>query len=100
MGVIGCAWAVTTFMPFQPQPNTSPPFQTAVTLDGATYALTCTWNLMGRWYFTIAAQNGTPIYTGGLVGSPLNNDILLAPGIFQTSTILYRESTGNFEITP
>lgn len=91
---------MTTFIAFQPQASTSPPFQTAVTLDGATYALSCTWNLMGRWYFTLATQSGIPVYTAGLIGSPLNGDILLAPGIFQTSTILYRESTGNFEVNP
>ena len=91
---------MTTYIPFQPQPNSFPPFQATVTLDGTTYSLTATWNLMGRWYFTISDQSGNQIYMGALVGSPLESAIYLAPGIFQTSTILYRTSTGNFEVYP
>ena len=91
---------MTTLIQFQPQPNSSPPFQATVTLDNNIYNLVCTWALLGRWYYTISTQSGVPVYTGGLVGSPDTASIYLAPGVFQTSTILYRSSTGNFEITP
>lgn len=91
---------MTTLLPFNPQPTSSPPFQSAVTLDNATYGLSCWWSLLGRWFYTIADHSGTPVYTGALVGSSTNNSVFLAPGIFQTSTILYRTGTGNFEITP
>lgn len=91
---------MTTLIPFQPQQNTSPPFQSPITMDGNTYGLTCWWNLIGRWYYTITDQSGNTVYTGGLVGSPDNYSIFLAPGIFQTSTLLYRASTGNFETNP
>lgn len=91
---------MTTLIPFQPQTNATPPFQATVMLDGGTYSLTCWWNILGRWYYTIADQSGNPVYTGALVGSPDTSDILLAPGIFQTSTLVYRTSTGNFEVSP
>lgn len=91
---------MTTYIAFQPQPNTSPPFQAIVTLDGNTYSLTCWWNLVGRWYYSLADQTGTVVYTGGLVASPDTMDIYLAPALFQTSTIVFRASTGNFEVSP
>lgn len=97
MGGVG---SVTTYISFQPQPNTSPPFQAPVTLDAGTYSLTCWWSILGRWYYTITDQSGNVIVTASLVGSPDDAAIFLAPGIFQTSTILYRASTGNFEIVP
>ena len=89
-----------TIIPFQPA-NTSPPFQTVVTLDGAQYALTVTWNVYGqRWYVTLTDDNGNIVWNGAMVGSPLTASIDLAPGIFTTSTILFREDTGNFEVNP
>lgn len=91
---------MTTLIAFQPQNNNSPPFQSPVTLDGATYGLSCSWNILGRWYLSIADQSSSVVYYGALVGSPDDFDIYLAPGIFQTSTILYRTSTNNFEVNP
>ncbi len=89
-----------TVIPFQPA-NSSPPFQTVVTLDGANYALTVTWNVYGqRWYVTIMDDNGNIMWNGAMVGSPLTSSIFLAPGIFTSSTILFREDTGNFEVNP
>lgn len=72
-----------------------------MTLDNASYTGSATWNISGqRWFFSITDQSSNVIWTGALIGSPLGYDILLAPGIFQTSTLLYREDTGNFEISP
>lgn len=69
-------------------------------MDGAQYSLTGWWNLIGRWYATIADQSGNVWWTGALVGSPDDENIYLAPGVFSASTILYRGSSGNFEISP
>ena len=92
---------MTTYVAFQPQQNTSPPFQATVTLDGATYNLVCTWNLYrGGYYAALVDQSGVTAWMGALVGSPSSANINLAPGIFSTSTILYRSGTGNFEIDP
>jgi hypothetical protein len=92
---------VTTTIAFTPSNNATPPFSTTVTLDGASYLLGAVWNISAqRWYAYLTDQSGDNIWYGALVGSPLGPDILLAPGIFSTSTILYREDTGNFEITP
>lgn len=92
---------MTTLIPFTPSNANAPPFQTLLTLDGATAALACTWNIGAqRWYATISDTSGNLIWSGALVGSPPDSDILLAPGIFTTSTILFREDEGNFEVTP
>ncbi|MHB1644605.1 MAG: hypothetical protein ACYCS8_18465 [Acidithiobacillus sp.] len=91
---------MTTLVPFITA-NTSPPFQAIFTLDGGQYSGVATWNLTGqRWYFTLSDLSGNLIWNGPLIGSPLTADIPLAPGIFQTSTLLYRADTGNFEQTP
>jgi hypothetical protein len=90
-----------TLIPFAPNNNASPPFSTTVTLDNVSYSLIVTWNIVGqRWYCSIADQSSNTVWFGAMVGSPLGYDILLAPGIFQTSMILFREDTGNFEISP
>jgi hypothetical protein len=92
---------MTTLIAFTPNNNASPPFSTTVTLDNVSYSLNAFWNISGqRWYASLTDQSGANIWTGALVGSSLAYDIPLAPGVFQTSTLLYREDTGNFEITP
>lgn len=81
--------------------NTSPPFTGILTLDGSTVVVTVAWNITGqRWYFTLATTSGTVLWSAPLVGSPLDSDILLAPGVFTTSILLYRADTGNFETVP
>lgn len=90
-----------TTIPFLPSPTNTPPFTTLVTLDGNAYTLTATWNIYrGDWYITLTDGSGNTIVNQPLIGSPPNANIYLAPGIFQTSTLVYRESTGNFEQTP
>jgi hypothetical protein len=92
---------MTTYVPLSLNNNQSPPFQSNFTMDGNGYNGAVTWNVAGqRWYFTLTNQAGTVIWNGALVGSPPNYDILLAPGIFMVSTLLYREDTGNFEQNP
>lgn len=92
---------MTTLVPFAPSPLSAPPFQANVTLDSAQYLLTAGWNAYrGDWYYTITDQFGNVQITAALVGSPPSANIYLAPQIFATSTILYRPSTGNFEINP
>jgi hypothetical protein len=49
---------------------------------------------------TIADTSGNVMWNGAMVGSPLNYDIFLAPGVFNQSTILFREDSGNIEVTP
>lgn len=90
-----------TIIPFQPNNTQAPPFQAIFTLDGQSYTGIATWNVAGqRWYFTLSDQGGTNIWTGALIGSPQGRDIYLAPNIFETSTLVYREDTGNFEQNP
>ncbi|NDU92755.1 MAG: hypothetical protein G3I10_09160 [Ferrovum sp.] len=90
-----------TIIPFIPSLTASPPFQATFTLDGANYLGSVRWNIAGqRFYFTLTDQNGNLIWNGALVASPANFDIYLAPGIFKTSTLLFRDGTNNFEQTP
>ena len=70
-------------------------------LDGSSYKATANWNIAGqRWWLTLADSSGNPVWYGPIVGSPMDFDILLAPGIFTASTLLYRSDTGNFETVP
>jgi len=81
--------------------NTSPPFQTNVNLDGASYTLSLRFNIAGqRYYYSLTSLNGIMIINAPLIGSPLNYDIDLAPGLFLTSKIIFRAATNQFEITP
>jgi hypothetical protein len=90
-----------TTIAFAPSNTSAPPFQTTVTLDGNTYGLSVAWNIAGqRWYCTLADQYGDLVYSAALAGSPPGYDIPMAPGMFQTSTLLYRSGTGNFEVSP
>jgi hypothetical protein len=90
-----------TTIAFTPNNNAAPPFQATVTLDGQSYSLTTRWNLYRvGWYFSLTDQSGNLVVNAPLVGSPPNATIYLAPGIFQTSTLAYRVSTGQFEVGP
>jgi hypothetical protein len=92
---------MTTLIPFSPNNGSTPPFSTPLTLDSTAYVGNAMWNIAGqRWYLTILDSGNNQIWSGAMIGSPLGYDILLAPGVFSTSTILYREDTGNLEITP
>lgn len=92
---------MTTLIPFNPSNVSNPPFSTPLTLDGASYVGNVTWSFYGqRYYLSIADQSGMVIWNGAMVGSSLDFDVLLAPGVFSQSTILFREDTGNLEVTP
>lgn len=90
-----------TVIPFSPSPTQTPPFQVIATLDNVPYNLTAMWNFaVQRWYVSLVDAAGNVAWYGAMVGSPLGYDIPLAPGIFTVSKILFREDSGNFEITP
>lgn len=92
---------MTTLIPFQPNPSGNPPFRTIFTLDSQSVVGTVTWNVFGqRWYLSLTDQSGNNLWTGAMVGSPPGFNIYLAPDVFQTSTLLYRADTGNFEVGP
>jgi uncharacterized protein DUF6983 len=90
---------MTTYVAFQPQPNVV--FQFQATLDGNLYTISLTWNVYGqRYYVNVYDTQNNWIVTIALIGSPPNYNINILGGYFTTSTLVYRVSTGNFEITP
>jgi len=90
---------MTTLVNFNP--NAFANFQFNPTLDGVTYVAICTWNLYGqRYYINIYDNNGTLIMSRPIIASPNDYDINLLFGYFQTSTLVYRASSNNFEISP
>jgi hypothetical protein len=90
-----------TTIAFLPSPTATPPFQATVTLDGNSYSLVTMWNLYrGDWYYSLTDQNGNLVVNQPLIGSPPGADILLTPGLFTTSTLVFRVSTQQFEIGP
>lgn len=90
-----------TLIPFTPSANGGPPFSTLVTLDGSAYTFSAAWSIYrGDWYFSLTDVSGNLIINQPLIGSPPDATIYLAPGLFTTSTLAYRPSTGNLEIGP
>jgi len=90
-----------TTIAFLPNNASTPPFQAQVILDGNPYTLAAMWNLYRAfWYVSITDQSGNLVCNQPLIGSPPTSNIYLFPGIFTTSTLVYRPSTGNFEQTP
>ena len=90
---------MTTLVQFNPSPYAN--FQFNPTLDGITYTAICTWNLYApRYYISIYDNSGNLVVTNPLVASPDGFDINLVFGYFQTSTLVYRASSNNFEIIP
>ena len=88
-------------IPFTPSNSSVPPFSVIMTLDNNQVQANVTWNLSGqRWYLTLTDQNADILWNGPLIGSPVDYDIYLAPGIFTVSTLVFREATNSFEVSP
>ena len=76
-------------------------------LDGANYNMVVTWNVYrggsaaggGGWYVNIYDQSGALITLRPRVGSPDNFNISLVGGLF-TSSLVFRVSTQQFEVSP
>lgn len=79
-------------------PSTSSNFQFSATLDGNPYTVICTFNTYGqRYYINVFDTTQARVLTRPVVGSPDDYDISLTLGFF-TTKIVYRASTGNFEV--
>jgi len=90
---------MTTLVNFNPSANAN--FQFSPTLDGINYTAICTYNIYGqRYYLNIYNNSNTLIVTVPIVASPNNYGINLIFGYFKTSTLIYRASSNNFEISP
>lgn len=87
-----------TIVPFQP--SLLAPFQFQPTLDGLLYTAIITWNVAGqRYYISVYTLQGELVLSLAMVGSPVDYDISLTAGYF-ASTLVFREQSQQFEITP
>lgn len=89
----------TTLVPFTPDNSATPPFSANVVLDGQSYSLQARWNLYAQRWYVYLVQGGVVVQMQPLIGSPGTDQIELFFGVFTTSTIIFNESSGNFEIT-
>lgn len=90
---------MTTFVNLNPQPGQGFTFQ--ATLDGVGYTMSVTWNVFGqRWFISCLTNNGALIFHLPVIASPNEGDINLLAGYFVTSTMVFRATGQNFEITP
>lgn len=90
---------MTTFVQFVPPNNAAFAFQAI--LDGSTYQMSVPWNVFGqRWYLQCLGGNGTLIFNIPVIASPANFGINLIGRWFQVSTLVFRQDTQFFEITP
>jgi hypothetical protein len=92
----------TTYLPFQSSATQVFSFNAALTNAAGTvavYTITVPWNIFGqRYYVTCVSQTGQHIFTLPLISSPDDYDISMSAGYF-TTTLVFRASTLNFEIT-
>jgi hypothetical protein len=89
---------MTTLISFNP--SSTSVFQFTASLDGSIYTITCPYNVYGqRYYINIYNNYGTLILSRPIIGSPNDYSINLLFGYFKTSTLIYRVSSNNFEIT-
>ena len=80
-------------------------FSFQATFDGVTYTVSVPWNLYRQdYYITITDTSGNLVVHRARVGSPAGApsaaDINLLFGYFFTNTLVWRPSTGNFEVGP
>lgn len=90
---------MTTYVPFAP--TALAPFQFTATLDGAAYTVVVTWNVFAqRWYVNVYDQSQDLIVALPMIGSPPSDNINLVGGYFRTSTLVFRQATQQFEVSP
>lgn len=85
-----------TLINFNPSPYAN--FQFSPTLDGGTYTAIITWNAYStRYYLSIYDNFGALKVSVPVIPSPDEYDINLVKGFF-TSSIVFRQSSNNFEV--
>ncbi len=90
---------MTTLYQFTPTVTQNFSFQP--TLDGNQYSVIVTWGLFGkRWIVNVYTLQSTLVVTIPLAPSPDDYSINLVQGFFTTSSLVYRESSNNFEVSP
>jgi len=90
---------MTTLYQFTPQINQN--FTFSPTLDGQQYSVIVVWSLFGqRWIVNVYTLQGVLLFQKPLTGSPNDYSINLAAGYMSSSTLVYRVSTNNFEVSP
>lgn len=90
---------MTVLTQFTPSVNQN--FTFSPTLDGQVYNIVITWSLFGqRWLVNCYDLSANLVFARPLRASPDAYDINIAGGYFVLSTLIYRESSNNFEVLP
>jgi hypothetical protein len=90
---------MTTLYQFTPTVDQN--FSFLPTFDGQEYNVIVTWNVFGqRWVVNVYNLQGQLYFQKPMTASPDDYNINLAEGYFTTSTLVYRKSTNNFEVSP
>ncbi|QDH14496.1 hypothetical protein E3E12_08095 [Formicincola oecophyllae] len=85
---------------FEPSQYTAPPFQFSCALAEDNMTVSITWNAAaGRWYFRLQDGSFETLLYRPLIASPVDYDFNLVAGL-SASSIVFREATQMFEITP
>lgn len=85
---------------FNFSPSEVAPYQFQPTLDGQVYNAVVTWNVFGqRYYLNLYDLTGALVLATAMVGSPLDYDISLVAGYFD-SKLVYRVSNQQIVVTP
>lgn len=91
---------MTTTTLYQFAPSVTANYSFSPTLDGAQYSVIISWQLFGRrWIVNVYDLSGNLVLAKPLRSSPDDYDINIIGGYFTSTTMVYRESTGNFEVT-
>jgi len=90
---------MTTLFPFTPSATQAFTFQPS--LDGQIYTATIMWNLADqRWYLGLTDLSGNSVVWIAVIGSSDLYNINMLAGYFSTSTMVFRQSSQQFEVTP
>lgn len=88
-----------TTIPFTPNDNGAPPFQSQITVAEGMITFSTLWNISGqRWYLKVEDSRGSTVLFRPLISSTQDVDINLI-GSISSSSLVYREGNQVFEVT-
>lgn len=90
---------VDTIIPFTPNENGAPPFQSQLTIAEGLVTISTLWNMSGeRWYLKVEDSRGSVLLFRPMISSTQDEDINLI-GSISASSLVYRENNQVLEVT-